>query len=194
MPNNIFKTYNKKLAISITDGKWKMLDTDDILWIPSGNIMSSENVVINIDDLYATVSDLQNKVGTLESKASNVLGLYPDVTSPLSDTIIINEGTYRNFENNESIRFLGGISPQFQPVINKSRIDLIGLDINQNIVIVQGSENDNPFPPNYPPYLTIVAEIYVNEKNNVIISKSDITDVRDVVGSRSPVIDGGTFF
>ena len=138
--------------------------------------------------------DVQGAIDALNAKLDSRIGLTPKPTSPPSDKIEISEGRYRNSDGTKIIIFPGGVSPMILPVITLPRIDIICLDDYGNISVIQGAESNSPQAPSYPLDKLTVAEVYVDEINNVVVTEEDIKDARDVLGpSPIKIIDGGTF-
>jgi len=124
----------------------------------------------------------------------DTIGLKPRPTNPISNKISVDPGTYRSSDGRSSITFSGGASPIFQPIVNLPRYDILCIDDNSIMHIIQGSESNNPTVPRYPIDMLTIAEVYIDEKNNVLIDNNDLKDVRDLLGpSDTIVIDGGSF-
>jgi hypothetical protein len=103
-------------------------------------------------------------------------------TAGVSNTILVRGGSYGSSAGNSTITVPDQVSPIFLPVIipGNERIDIVTLDDRGNVNVIAGLEQSVGFaePPNYPDDQQVVAEVFVNESDTVLISPSDITDTR----------------
>jgi len=111
-------------------------------------------------------------------------GIIPYATRPNSNRVNVSAGVIRKSDGRAILEFPGGVSPAFEPVSASgvSRIDLLTVDNNGILGIIKGAEGTNPSAPLYPTDRAVIAEIYITETTNVIITSGDILDVRDVLG------------
>jgi len=130
-------------------------------------------------------SIIQSKIDTLRPVSNN------------NNTIKIKAGILKKKDGTGAIKFSETNTSAFDPVIisGNTRYDLVGIDTTGTLSIIKGTEGNPGSVPPYPQDKFIVAEVKIDETSNVIISDSDITDVRASFEIDNPnfIIQGDTY-
>lgn len=134
---------------------------------------------------------LDGSIASEDLKDSSVTQSKISICRPYSNNnayVSVEPGIIRTTDNSGSIVFNGGMSSAFG-VVNpgNARYDLLCLTNSGVLTIIQGTESSSPVVPTYPNDRHVLAEIYVNESSNVVISPEDIKDVRGFIS-----MGGGT--
>ena len=104
-----------------------------------------------------------------EAKASSYLLAYEQDTPDL--TLKVSPGNV--YFGSTLVEFAGGNSPSFTAPSVNPRIDILVINIDNEIEIVQGTENTEPEPPNIPVDVRPIAQIYNRVGQTTILNEDD---------------------
>ena len=131
--------------------------------------------------------------------------LKPYANSPINSFIYVDPGIYMG-STNTSVKFAGGNSPSFSPVITNgySRVDVLVLTSGATLSVVIGTEGNPGVTPTYPGNSMPLCEVFINQLSTVTVNNNMIFDVRPVlslggglpggVDTQIQFNDGGSLF
>lgn len=156
--------------------------------------IAANNVILCQEIPGLSGRTLQDVLTDIASKLDKTIGLMVVPTDPLSAKVKVKEGKYRSLDGRRAITRTEIISPEFTPITNLPRIDLLCIDDNGNLSIVMGAEAATPTAPIYPTDRLTIAEVRIDETTEVYITTEDIRNTQDVLGpSTIYSVDGGSF-
>ena len=146
------------------------------VWVPANAFALTQDLIYPVvkSSIDNTVLS-RTRLGELQPISTSHMSL------GISDKILVRGGTYVNSVGAATVQVSDQLSSAFGPVTSgNERIDIVTLDDNGVLGTETGIEQPPGFaePPSYPIDKQVVAEVFVNETADVLISPSDITDTR----------------
>lgn len=146
------------------------------IWVPANAF------AITQDMIYPVIKGSADNTLLSRDRISELQPISTSQTNTgISDKILVRAGSYTNSPGKAVVRIEDQLSPSFGPVTSgHERIDIVTIDDNGVVDTFPGIEADpgEAVPQDYPTDKQVVAEVFVDETDQVFISPDDITDVR----------------